>query len=74
MNGNVVEQAQSLRRKSRAIVEIDAQALQFGTPNGAATSFSFKDGSVDLVVVRGLSEGDEVLYERWLRPSLLPLP
>ena len=27
MNGNVVEQAQSLRRKSRAIVEIDAQSL-----------------------------------------------
>jgi len=24
VNGNVVEQAQSLRRKSRAIVEIDA--------------------------------------------------
>ncbi len=46
-------------------------APQFGLPNAAQTRFSFADGSADVVVIRGLSDDGQVLYERWLRPSLL---
>jgi hypothetical protein len=48
-------------------------APQFGVPNAAETTFSFVDGSADVVVVRGLAEDGQVLFERWLRPSLLTL-
>ncbi|MFT3922823.1 MAG: hypothetical protein QM778_09830 [Myxococcales bacterium] len=51
--------------------------LAFGVPNGAETTFSFADGAADLVVVRGLSVdqsgGRHLVFERWLRPALLPL-